>query len=318
MSTYSLGTEKKFEITARTVATIFGIAFILLFFLHLLKYQDPPPGQSGILVSLGEPNIGQGNEVSAPPPPAEEEQAEEEEQEVTEPEVSEPEVPEPEVSDPEPVKPVESTPKKDIVEDARSKEIALKKKKEQEKKREEERQKRAEELEVKKKADAKKKAEAEEARKKKAEADRKAAEEARKKAEAEKLKGQIGGAFGQSESGKGNTGTPGNQGDPNGDPNASNLDGISTGSGMVGGNLGDRGGRGPKITDKSQYTGIVVIYVCVDDNGKVISAKYTQKGSDTANAQLRRIAETNAKRWTFKKGEMSKECGTITYNFKVK
>jgi len=321
MSTYSLGTEKKFEITARTVATIFGVAFILLFFLHLLKYQDPPPGQAGILVSFGQPNIGQGEKVSAPPPAAAEEQEEEvKEPEVSEPEEVEPEVsePEPEVAKPEPVKPEKATPKKDVIEDARSKEIALKKKKEQEKKREEERQKRAEELEAKKKADAAKKAKAEAARKKKAEADRKAAAAAAKKAEAEKLKGEIGGLFGESGSGKGNTGTSGNQGDPNGDPNASNLDGISPGSGMVGGGLGNRGGNGPKITDKSQATGRVVVKVCVDGNGKVVSSKYTQSGSTTSNSQLRRLAESNARKWTFKKGELDKQCGTITYEFKVK
>ena len=124
--------------------------------------------------------------------------------------------------------------------------------------------------------------------------------------------------FNQNGDGKGNTGTPGNQGDPNGDPNASNLDGISTGSGMVGGGLGNRGGKGPKITDKSQATGRVVVKVCVDSRGKVVSAKYTQSGSTTSNSQLRRLAESNAKKWSFKPGELDKQCGTITYEFKVK
>jgi len=316
MSTYSLGTEKKYVITARTVATVFGVVFILLFFLHLLKYQDPPPGQAGILVSFGEPNIGQGEEVSAPPPaPAEEP---EEEVQPAEPEVSEPEVEEPEKTKPEPVKPEKTTPKKDVVKDDRSKEIALQKKKEQEKKRAEEREKRAEELAKKKKEDAIKKQKAEAERKRKAEEKRKADAKAAKEAEAKKFKDGIGGLFDQSGGGKGNTGTPGNQGDPNGDPNASNLDGISTGSGMVGGGLGNRGGKGPGISDKSQATGRVVVKVCVNDKGKVVSAKYTQSGSTTNDSKLRRLAEANAMKWTFKKGELDKQCGTITYEFKVK
>ncbi len=325
MATYSLGTEKKFEITAKTVATAFGIAFLLLFFWNLLTYQDPKPPESGILVSFGQPNIGQGEEVSAPPPPA---PAEEEVEETpAEPEVSEPEPvevkPEPVVEKPDPTPPPKTpTVKEDVVKDERSKAIALKKKQELEKKREQERQKRAEELEAKRKKDAeaakKAKAEADRKAKAKAEADRKAAAAAAKQAEADKLKGEIGGLFGQTGDGKGNTGTSGNQGDPNGDPNANNLEGISTGSGMVGGGLGNRGGAGPKITDKSQATGKIVVKVCVDGNGRVLTAKFTQSGSTSSDARLKQIAIANAKRWKFKSGELDKQCGTITYDFKVK
>ncbi len=315
MASYSLETEKKYEITAKSVATAFGIIFLLLFFLNLLYYQDPKPEESGILVSFGQPNIGQGEEVSAPPPAAAE--VEEEVDEV-EPEVSEPEPAEPEVVAPVEEKPEEVSPKKDVIEDERSKARALKKKKEQEKKREEEKKKRAEELDAKKKRDAEKKAKAEADAKKKAAAAKKAAEAKAKQDAADKLKGEIGGLFGQSGGGKGNTGTSGNQGDPNGDPNASNLDGISTGSGMVGGGLSNRGGSGPGITDKSQATGRVVVKVCVDGNGKVLSSKFTQNGSTTSNSQLRRLAEANARKWNFKRGELDKQCGTITYDFKVK
>lgn len=322
MSTYSvsaLGVYKKYQNTARSIATVFGILFLLLFFFNLLKYQDPPPGQSGILVSFGQPNIGQGEEVSAPPPPAEEEAVEETvPEEVAEPEVSEPEVSEPEVvPEPTPTKP-DPAPQKDVIEDKRSKELALQKKKEEDRKREEDRKLQAE-ADAKKKAaaEAKRKADAEAKKKAEAEAARKAAE-AKKKADADKLKGEIGGLFGQSGSGKGNTGTAGNQGDPNGDPNSDVLTGISTGGGKVGGGLGNRGGSGPKITDQSQATGRVVVKVCVDAQGNVTSAKFTQGGSTTSNAQLRRIAEANAKRWKFKPGELDKQCGTITYDFKVK
>ena len=56
------------------------------------------------------------------------------------------------------------------------------------------------------------------------------------------MKGEIGGLFGQDGDGKGETGKPGNQGDPSGDPKCMKiLEGISTGSGDIGGNLGGRG-----------------------------------------------------------------------------
>ncbi|MEL6923536.1 MAG: energy transducer TonB, partial [Bacteroidota bacterium] len=178
--------------------------------------------------------------------------------------------------------------------------------------------------EAKRKAAAKAKAEAE-AKKRAEEAKRKAEAEAKAKAEAEKkryedAKNKYGGLFGGgSGDGKGNTGKPGNQGDPGGDPNASNLEGISTGTGKVGGGLGSRGVLGsPKVTDNSQKTGRVVVRVCVNGDGEVISAKFTQAGSTTTDARLRSIAEKNATRWKFSKGSMDKQCGTITYDFKVR
>ena len=117
---------------------------------------------------------------------------------------------------------------------------------------------------------------------------------------------------------KGKTGTSGNQGDPGGDPNSNVLEGISTGSGKVGGGLGSRGVlASPKVTDNSQKTGRVVVKVCVDSTGKVISAKFTQGGSTTTDSRLRAVAEKNALRWKFSKGTMDKQCGTITYDFKV-
>jgi TonB family protein len=147
------------------------------------------------------------------------------------------------------------------------------------------------------------------------EARRKAEEEARRKAEAERMKENIGDLFGEGE-GKGNTGKPGNQGDPEGDPNAKKLEGITTGSGVVGGGLGDRGvGYSPKITDDSQKKGTVVVRVCVDREGKVTSAEFTQKGSSVSDNHLVQLAERNARQWRFDKSNIDKQCGTITYRF---
>lgn len=292
--------RRKSWITSLTVHAV----LLLLAIIPLMQYEIPPPGQQGVLVSFGAPDMGQGDdrpdtqqeEEVEPEPPSEddiveEEVVEEEVVEETEPEATPP--PQPETA-------------KEVVTKEEPDLVAIQKKKQEEeaRKREEEaeRQKRVEE--------AKKKAEAE------AEAKRKAEEEAKKKAEYEKAKKQFGDSFGD---GKGKTDKPGNQGDPNGDPDAKKLEGISTGSGMVGGGLGDRGVVfEPKISDNSQKTGTVVVRICVDRNGDVVSADYTQKGSSTADSELRNIAINSAKKFRFAKSSIDKQCGTITIDFKVR
>jgi TonB family protein len=268
---------------------------LILGLLPFFTYPDPPPGQEGILVNLGLPDQGQGDENAAPAESAEEREVESEPEPEPEPVIEKP-VEKPQKTEP--------TPQKEVIKTEDPDAIALReqKKREQAEKVEKDRKEREEE--------ARKRAEAE-ARKKAADA------EARKKAEADKLKGEIGGLFGGGK-GKGNTGTSGNQGDPNGDPNSKNLEGISTGTGSVGGGLGDRGvASAPKIEDNSQQEGTVVLRVCVDQNGNVSEAEFTQKGSSISDARLKNIAIANAKRWKFSKGDVDKQCGTITYRFKV-
>lgn len=289
--------EEKNKKSGMTISIVVHITLLLMALLPLLTYPDPPPGQEGILVNLGLPDQGQGDEnmQQGDPAPSEEVPAEEEPQ----PEEVVPE--KVEASKPEPVK------EKEVIRTEDPEAIALKRKQEQERKEREETDRKARE---------------EEARKKAAEDERKrqqAAEEARKKAEADKLKGDIGSAFGGGKGkGKGNTGTSGNQGDPGGDPNASNLEGVSTGSGNVGGGLQSRGRlSSPSVSENSQKQGTVVVEVCVNSDGDVTSARYTQKGSTTADGQLVKAAVDNAKRWKFTKGSVDQQCGTITYSFKV-
>lgn len=293
--------ERKNSNRSKVVSVVVHILLIILAMYPLLQYPDPPPGQEGILVNLGLPDEGQGDDNAGPTAEAEPEPAEES----PEVEESQPE-PEPEEVKPDPV------PEKEVVKTEDPNEVALKRKKEEERKKQEEadRKKREEE--------AKQKAEAEAKRKAEAEAKRKAEEDARRQAEADKLKNDIGGLFGDG-SGKGNTGKPGNQGDPNGDPNAANLEGISTGAGRVGGGLGSRGVlKSPTVSENSQKAGTVVVKVCVNSDGTVTSADYTQSGSTTGDSQLVAAALRNAKSWQFSKGAVDSQCGTITYNFKVK
>ncbi len=289
MDTITTPIEERNKKRGIRAAVLFNVALILLALIPIIRFQDPPPGQEGILVNLGIPDVGEGDENAAAAEIQEEEAAVEEDQ--PEEEVEEVES-EPE-SDPEPVE-------KEIVTTEDPEAIAIKKQKEKEA-----REKREAE------AEAKRKAEAEAEAKRKADAERKAKEDA-----ANKLKEGLGlEGLGK---GKGNTGKEGNQGDPGGDPNSDILTGVSTGSGTVGGGLGSRGRvKSPRVQENSQAAGTVVLNVCVDSDGNVISASYTQRGSTTGNSQLKAAAVRNAKQWKFSKGGPDKQCGTITYNFKV-
>ena len=257
---------------------VHSIAIVLLL-LPFLEIPIPPPGPQGILVNLGLPDVGQGDE-NAPMEPVEEPAAS-----APEPKPQQPKTPVEQKVSPVPDKKVVAT------EDPEA--IAL-------------RQEKARQEEARIKEEAEKQA--------------KIAAEEKRKAEADKKKGEISGLFNASKGkGKGDTGKAGNQGDPEGDPNAEKLKGISTGAGTVGGGLGGRGVLAqPKITDNSQSEGTVVLNVCVDPEGNVISADYTLKGSTTSDATLKSLAVRNAMQWKFQKGkDENKQCGTITYRFKV-
>ncbi|MEP7321667.1 MAG: hypothetical protein ABI761_07095 [Saprospiraceae bacterium] len=296
--------ERRDQKVAFWTSSIINVLLLLILFLPLLKFPIPPPGMEGILVSFGLPDQGKGddkpmtqNETKEVPP--------------LPPSESKPEKPKPDEVKAPPVKPENSKPTKapdPKVLTTEDPDVAALKKKQKEdalKASEEEKTRKAAE------AEAKRQVAAEQARKQ-AEADAAAKE----KADLENAKKQYGDVFG---SGKGSTTKPGNQGDPNGDPNSDNLKGISTGSGKVGGGLNGRGvAYEPNISENSQKTGRVVINVCVDNKGKVISAKYTQKGSTTTDATLRQISEDNALKFKFTASNIDQQCGTITFDFKVK
>jgi hypothetical protein len=57
--------------------------------------------------------------------------------------------------------------------------------------------------------------------------------------------------------------------------------------------------------------------VCVNPEGDVISAEYTQRGSTTTDSDLKRIAQKAVYQFKFSPGDLEKQCGTITIDFKV-
>ena len=285
--------EEKNKRKGFLTSVVIHTLLLALLIIPMLTYPDPPPGQEGILVNLGA-DFGQGEENAPEPSSDTDTPVEEVESEPVEVEDD----PTPPVEETKPEKKPEKQPEKEVVKTEDPNAIALKKKKE------EEAAKKAEE-------DARKKAE-EEAR-------RKAEEERKRQEEYEKTKNKFSGLYGGKDGeGKGDTGQAGNQGDKDGDPDASKLEGVSTGAGQVGGGLSDRGVlASPRVTDNSQKTGVVVLKVCVDSNGGVVSAEYTQAGSTTTDSGLRNLAIANAKRWKFSKSSLDKQCGTIRYEFKV-
>lgn len=309
--------EEKNRNIGRVVSTIVHILLIALLFFNFFTYPDPPPGQEGVLVSFGEPELGMnddpadaGGEVAEQPEVVEEtvEEVEEEVAEEPEPVVEEPVV--------EPVKEEAKPDNKKIKEDAASKERALAKKREEEKKRKEaaEAKKKADAEARKKRAEAEAKRKAEEARKKaEAEAKRKAEAEAKRRADAAK---KASGLFGNKSngSGSGSGGQEGNQGQKDGDPDGTALEGLGVGS--VGGNLRGRGGTGPKFNPKAQVSGRVTVKVCVDSRGNVTSTRRTISNTTITNESVIQQAEAAAKKWKFKAGEEA--CGTVTYVIKLK
>lgn len=285
------------ERRGRIISGIVHAIMLLLFIMPLMNYPDPPPGQQGVLVSFGMPDMGSGDDMPDtqqeekvnPTPPSE----------VAPPEV-EP-VKEKPKETPKP-KPAETT---KVKTQNNAETIRINQEKAAETRRRE--------LEAQRQREVEAQQRAEEAAKRKAEAEAKAKADAEKK-QYEDAKKQYGGLFG---GGKGNTDDPGNQGDPNGNPNSDVLSGISTGAGTIGGGLENRGGAGPAIEDRSQEQGKVVIRICVNSSGKVISADYTQRGSTTQSRTLIALAKKNAMQYTFNSGSTDKQCGTIAYNFRV-
>lgn len=258
--------HKQLGIIATTIVHTLLLAILLI---PLLGNPTPAPGVSGILVNLGLPDQGQGEENTSDllVPRA----------------IQKKENPTPATAQ----SPLPPTPPDKILTSDDPEAIALKKKREQQALDQQAQQ----------------------------------AAEARKKAEAEQLKKQISSGLsggGGKGTGKGTTGKPGNQGDPNGDPNADRLTGISTGTGVVGDGLGDRSiSRSPKIEDNSQQSGTVVVRICVDSDGNVMETSFTQRGSSISDGRLKILALQNAKQWKFSKSDVEKQCGTITYRFRV-
>lgn len=290
----------------RRVGLLTSIAIHLLLLLICLlpffNFPDPPQQDSGVLVSFGTIDFSADAEPASSSSEEIAEATTEMEESESEPTPQEEKV-EKKISAP--------SKKKEITSDITEEEspVVVNKKAESSDK------KSAEIAAAEAKKEAQERAEAE-AKRKAAEAQRKAeAEAAARKKAYENSKKNYGDLFSKGSGTK----PAGEQGDPNGDPNAKALEGLSTGNGMIGGGLSGRDVLyEPVVNDSSQKTGKVVIKVCVDPSGKVVESEFTQKGSTTTDRHLVAKALDGAKKYKFTKNEKTLQCGTITFDFKLK
>jgi len=117
---------------------------------------------------------------------------------------------------------------------------------------------------------------------------------------------------------EGNDKTPGDKGKPDGNPNAKNYVG-SHGNG-VSYSLKGRVGRSlPK--PKINYTeeGTVTVKIWVNKSGKVFNAEVQEKGTNTSDSQLRKLAIDAAMASLFdaKPDAAETQVGTIEYVFQI-
>ncbi len=138
--------------------------------------------------------------------------------------------------------------------------------------------------------------------------------QAQEEAKLKEAKSKFGNLFGNIS--KCDTNEAEEQGDPFGVPDNENLQKQSSGTGTAGEGLN---GRGiifrPSIKDDSNKQGIVMVAICVDGSGSVISANFTQKGSTTTDNHLIQLAIDGAKKYKFTPNNSEEQCGTITIDF---
>ncbi len=119
---------------------------------------------------------------------------------------------------------------------------------------------------------------------------------------------------------EGVAGGVGDQGRPGGNPDSKNYDGPG-GRGNSGVSI-SRGLQGRRITglpsfeDDFNENAKVAVDIQVDENGRVTSATYQQRGSTTSNASLKAIAIRKAHQVKFNAGGES--AGTLIFNFKLR
>ncbi|MBR9859464.1 hypothetical protein GYB22_01665 [bacterium] len=119
---------------------------------------------------------------------------------------------------------------------------------------------------------------------------------------------------------------PGTQGDPDGD--GDNTTGVPGGQGIGKEGPGWKGGvdgfgvvSDYTPVNREQEFGTVVVEVCVDRNGNVISTKGGQRGTTNTSSYLRKLSEDAAKKFKFKRTASSSDvssvnCGTIYFTYK--
>ncbi len=120
---------------------------------------------------------------------------------------------------------------------------------------------------------------------------------------------------------EGITGKEGDQGKPTGSTDSKSYTGLGgMGNGLSYSLKGRESKYLPKPNQKFSEDGTIVVQIIVDKWGKVKKAVAIDKGSNTTNSALRKMAEEAAKKAVFNANPNAAEMqkGTITYHFVVK
>ncbi|GGG56249.1 hypothetical protein GCM10011414_27590 [Croceivirga lutea] len=289
-----------------TLTTVLLSALLLLLFYIGLTYMDPPI-ENGIAVNFGTMDFGSGNRQPLEP-------IKSTPQNIPEP-PNEPTL-QPEEEEKEEV--VQETTPEEVVEQEQPTEKVLTQESE-------------ESIRIKQQQEAKRKAEeaAEKARVEAArkEQQRKEAEELKRQEEAAKkrklddLIGGIGKSDGNASGSEGNDNTPGDKGQPDGDPYASTYYGApGSGSGGSGYGLNGRSLAGRNvIRPDCNEEGRVVVRIKVDRNGRVVEATPGVKGTTNTATCLMEPARKTAMshRWNADSKAPSQQTGFVVVNFKL-
>ena len=118
-------------------------------------------------------------------------------------------------------------------------------------------------------------------------------------------------------SSEGNTGNPGDQGNPNGGQNIANYDGQGGAGGGPSFDLGGRNAKSlPRPSSDFNEEGTIVVDIWVDRDGRVTTAQIG-KGTNITNTHMRQAAVNAAKTSVFSPDQEAAELqrGTITYRF---
>ena len=73
----------------------------------------------------------------------------------------------------------------------------------------------------------------------------------------------------------------------------------------------------PKPSTRYNTAGRVVVYVTIDSNGNVLTAKVDLDGTTTSDETLRRLAVEAARKAKFRPSQRTEQGGRITYDFKL-
>ncbi|APQ16674.1 energy transducer TonB [Maribacter hydrothermalis] len=306
-----LDTEHKKK--SLTLTTLLLSALLLILFYIGLTYMDPPE-ENGISVNFGTMEFGSGKiqpkeKIQSEPldsPPVE----------PTKQEVSE--VVE-ELEEVEEAAVEKEAPAEKLLTQENEEAVKIKQAKEAKKKAE------SEAAEVKRKAEVaenKKKAEAAKIAQQKKDAENKARQEQEAKKKAlDELMGGLNKSDGTATGSEGDDNIAGDKGRPDGDPYATSYYGSpGSGSGTGGYGLNGRSlvNKG-KVQQECNESGVVVVRIVVDRNGKVISAEPGVRGTTNNSTCLLEPAKKTAfmHKWNLDSKAPSQQVGFVVVNFKL-